>query len=101
MRTSIDQVFGEIDSLPGCSQVAVSHSVFVPIGQRGRGHATRANDRRLHLMREELGYDYALCTVDESNTAQVRVMASNGWSELDRFRSTKTGHTVIIYGRPL
>ena len=40
MRYSINNVHGEIDSLPGCTQVAVSHSVFIPKEFRGNGEGT-------------------------------------------------------------
>lgn len=101
MRTKYAGVYGEIDSLPGCSQVAVSHSVFVPEPLRGKGAATEANRRRCVHLKVDYGYDYTLCTVDLSNRAQLVVLAKNGWKQLDSFRSTKTGHLVGLFGKQL
>lgn len=98
MRVKIKGVIGEIDSLPGCSQVGVSHAVFVPPEDRGRGWGKEANLERLTYMFNELGYDYALCTVDSANLAQVKILEGNGWKKLDEFKSSKTGHTVCLYG---
>lgn len=101
MRTKYAGVYGEIDSLPGCTQIGVSHSVFCPPEHRNKGRGTEANKRRLTAMKVDYGYDYALCTVDMNNAAQVRVLAANGWKCLSMFTSSKTGHLVGIYGKPL
>lgn len=101
MRVKLNHVVGEIDSLPGCTQVGVSHSVFLPEAKRGLGLGDHANKMRLDLMRDELGYDYALCTVDVKNTAQLSVLNKNGWVRLSSFSSSKTGNTVAIYGKDL
>ena len=52
-------------------------------------------------MKESLGYDYALCTVDASNRAQVVILAKNGWQHLATFQSTKTEHHVSLWGKDL
>lgn len=101
MRFNIDGVIGEVDSLPGCSQVAVSHAVYVPMELRGKGLGKQANDSRLQFLKEHLGYDYTLCTVDMANEAQIKILIGNGWRFLDNFRSSKTGHLVGIYGYEL
>jgi len=101
MRQKICGVFGEIDSLPGCSQIGVSHSVFCPPELRNEHRATEANKRRLTFMKVDYGYDYALCTVDLENRHQIKILASNGWRQLSSFISTKTGHSVGLFGRDL
>lgn len=98
MRYQIDGVYGEIDSLPGCTQVAVSHAVFLPPKERGKGKGTAANAKRLIMMQEELGYDYALCTVSADNHIQRELLQANHWMSLSSFYSRKTGHLVFIYG---
>lgn len=52
-------------------------------------------------MKVDYGYDYALCTADMNNSAQIKVLASNNWLFLGSFKSSKTGHFVGIYGKPL
>lgn len=100
MRFSTNGVHGEITTLPGCTQVAVSHGVYVRASERGQGRGQKANDERQQFMKDH-GYDYALCTVDAANAAQNAVMAKNGWKQLDTFLSSKTGHTVHLYGKTL
>lgn len=92
-------VFGELDSLPGCSQVVVSHAVFNR-GPRGFGHGSKAHSERLKLM-YKLGYDYALCTVRADNLPQNQIMKKFGWHRLTLFTSEKTKSLIYIYGKPL
>jgi predicted GNAT family acetyltransferase len=96
MRFNHGDVIGEIDNLPGCSQVAVFHSVFVPSGQRGKGLGRVAHAERL-VEAENLGYDICLCTAQLSNTAQVRILEENKWELVKSFTSTKTGNLVGIF----
>lgn len=100
MRQVINGVIGELDSLPGCTQVAVSHAVFVPEEERGKGRGKRANHERC-LEAHRLGYDYILCTADAANTKQIEVLRANHWLCLGGFHSRKTGHWVCLYGRIL
>jgi L-amino acid N-acyltransferase YncA len=100
MRFSDENGFYEIDNLPGCTQVAVSHNSVIYEEQRGKGHGTKANELRIEKAKF-LGYDYILCTVDASNEAQLRILKNNEWNELDSFDSRKTGHHVIIFGKRL
>lgn len=98
MRFSTFGVHGEITTMPGCSQVAISHAVFSR--ERGVGNGTKANDARTAYMKE-IGYDYALCTVSSENEHQIAIMRKNGWRLLDTFTSSKTGHVVGLYGKEL
>lgn len=98
MRYNLDDCIGELTALPGCSQVVVSHGVFVPTHKRGKGVGKKAHKARLAYI-QDLGYDYSLCTVDSSNIAQKKILEVNGWKVLDSFVSSKTGHLVLLYGR--
>lgn len=97
----LEGVYGEIDTLPGCTQVAISHGVFVPLGERGKGKGKAAQAARLSVLKEGLGYDYAICTVDLKNEVQLKVLTEAGWSYLTSFPSSKTGNNVAIFGRQL
>ncbi len=97
-RFSHGPIHGEITTMPGCTQVAISHGVFSR--ERGSGQAVEANQKRCAAMLG-MGYDYALCTVDAANVVQTRILEKNGWKYLSAFKSTKTGHTVNLYGRSL
>jgi len=101
MRMCLEGVYGEIDTLPGCTQVAISHGVFVPIDRRGQGAGKAAQAARLSVLKEGLGYDYAVCTVNLENAAQLSILEDAGWTLLTSFKSTKNGHDVAIFGRQL
>lgn len=104
-RIKLNGVVGEIDSLPGCGQVAVSHSVFIPgwsvADLQGRGKGTLANEMRCLYAFEQLGYDAIVCTVDAANEAQKRVLTKNEWQKAFEFKSRKTGHTVEFWYKVL
>lgn len=101
MRMCLEGVYGEIDTLPGCTQVAISHGVFVPLGKRGKGSGKAAQAARLSVLKDGLGYDYAICTVDLKNAAQKHILEEAGWRYLSSFTSSKTGHQVAVFGRNL
>jgi GNAT superfamily N-acetyltransferase len=85
-----------IDSLPGCDQVAVSHSVFLFPRFRGKGHGKQFSSHRRDVTRQ-LGFDYVLCTVAEDNEAQLATMGED-WIELGSFYSKKTSRVVLLFG---
>jgi hypothetical protein len=86
MRMNIGGVFTELTSLPGSSQVVVSHGVYLPEELRGQGIGTAANIERQRIAFDELGYDMMICTVSEENEAQIKVLAKAGWYWLTSFR---------------
>jgi predicted GNAT family acetyltransferase len=100
MRFRHGDVIGEIDNLPGCSQIAVFHSVFVPPNMRGHGLGRIAHAERL-VEAEHLGYDVTMCTTDSSNEAQTKILKENNWSLVHTFKSSKTGHTVNLWVKDL
>ena len=101
MRFYHGAVVGEIDNLPGCSQIAVFHSVFTRKDVvKGKGMGKYAHFQRIQEARL-LGYDSAICTVDASNSVQLAILAKNGWKEVHEFLSSKTGHTVKLFVRSL
>jgi L-amino acid N-acyltransferase YncA len=99
MRFNDYGVVGEIDSLPGCSQVAVFHSVFNPT-ERQKGRGKIAHQARLDKARY-LGYNLAVCTVDLNNVAQLKILESFGWKQAEIFCSSKTGHRVGLFTKEI
>lgn len=97
MRTQFNGVYGELDSLPGCSQVVVSHSVFTPAEYRGHGLGHLAARNRQEFVFGELGYDMMICTVDASNEVQQSILKKMGWTFMRGFDSRKTGHRVEMW----
>ena len=87
MRYNHYGVIGEIDSLPGCSQVAVFHSVFNPT-ERQKGRGKMAHDARLDQARY-LGYNTAMCTVNMDNIAQLKFLKKLGGKMFTRLSQLK------------
>lgn len=90
----------QITALPGCPQVAVSHSVFVLPQFRRQGKGDENHKKRLQRMKD-LHYDYVLCTVNHTNESEGRNLRDNGWVKISCFTSSNTEHVVDIYGRHL
>jgi hypothetical protein len=91
---------GEIDSLPGCSQVAVFHSAFVLPEFRNKGHGLAAHIDRLETAMDLL-YDVGLCTVARNNEYQITNLTKTGWKQVWKFVSSKTGNEVLVFLRNL
>lgn len=96
MRLASKHQFYEVDSLPGCTQMAVSHSLFTPDKYRGKGLGKRGMLARLKQI-EGLGYDCVMCTTSMSNKAQTFILMWTGWIIVHRFTSTKTGNVVSVW----
>lgn len=91
----------DVDPLPGCSQVGVIHNSFVDPSERSMGYGGEAHAMRLHDMKHEMLMDCALCTVDMTNTPQLKIMDRFGWTKAKEFKSRKTGHTVGLFVKVL
>lgn len=98
MRLKTGKAICELTSLPGCAQIVVSHNVFVPLELRKQGYGTEAHSIRLEII-EDLGYDYAICTVDAENEAERKILQRNNWCLLDTFVSNKSNKYIYLYGR--
>lgn len=91
----------EVHSLPGCSQVAVVHAANVMPEHRSGGVGHAAHRDRLERLRDELAYDFAVCTVDAANAAQIAIVRKAGWTQVGEFVSRRTGNTVTMWVRNL
>lgn len=98
---NFEGVYGELTTLPGCSQVVVSHSVFTPSYRRGKGFGKKALAKRVEHASLELGYDYMLCTVRKDNITEQCVLGTQGFERLAVFRSSNTGHEICLFGKKL
>lgn len=88
---------GHLDNLPGCSQVGVSHGSFVQPSERGKGVGSMAHQARLRMAEGQLGYDCLLCTVDMKNTAELAIIAKNGWRRATVFMSSNSGNEIGLF----
>lgn len=87
----------EITSLPGQSQVAVCHSLFVLDHQRGHGHGHSLKASQRHIL-QALHYDYAICTVAAENAAQIEILRQAGWQKLAEFKNRRSCETTELWG---
>lgn len=92
--------FYEINSLPGCPQVAVSNHAFISLEHRNNGYGKRYHGERLaHL--KELGFNYVICTVKKDNVFQKKILVRFAWKLLDSFVNKETGNEVEVYGKSI
>ena len=100
--TYIDKIVGhyELNNFPGCNQIVVSNHSCVYEEYRGQGLGRRLGIEKIDVARQE-GYDYMIATVVSTNTAQLKIMESNGWKLLDTFQNRESGNEVNIFGRRL
>ena len=96
MRYACEKGSYQISDLPGCSQVAVSHSAYIVPTARGLGFGKKAHKARLAKLRE-LGYDAAICTVHDGNEAQRKILVNNGWTRVFGFNNVKNDHFVSLW----
>ena len=92
--------FYEFSPMPGCSQMVVSHDMFLLPEHRGKGLAKEFAEERYYTAKD-FGYDAMICTVDTANIPQIKTLEATGWQFANRFVSSKTGHTVAIYTKVL
>lgn len=78
-----------------CCGILVSTSSFVEKQFRGLGLGTILNSLRVDIARE-LGYSVLMCTDIESNSAQRKILKSNGWTDIYKFVNKRTSNTVFI-----
>lgn len=79
-----------IESMPSQPQLALCHGFYVKHDRRGQGLGHQLK-RHQEGMLDDLGFDYAICTVDGSNETQQKVLRAGGWVKLTDFVNTKTG----------
>lgn len=100
MRYNHEGVVSEISTLPGCSQVCVFHSVFIPVQHREKRLGTYAHGERLKEARK-LGYQLAVCTIVVGNLAQEKILLHYGWKASNEYNSNKTGNIVQLWTKQL
>lgn len=95
---SYDEKYGKLDDLPGNCEVGVSHSVYIPVCERGQGIGQRQHKKRLRYL-QQTGHGYVICTVNATNYVELHILDKNGWKRLDSFISPCGCHEVYVYGR--
>lgn len=74
--------YATIDPLPGdTSDIAFIHGVYIPANERRKGIGDLQHKERLAFLKEG-GFQFALCTVNNQNEAEVRIVEKNGWEKI-------------------
>ena len=85
----------ELHPMINCCGICVSTKAFVAEGFRRKGLGTLLNNLRIEIARLN-GYGLLLCTDVESNEAQRKVLAKNGWKDVHDFVNPWTQNKVFI-----
>lgn len=86
-----------IEPFPSQPQIAHCHGFYVRHDMRGQGYGHMLKEQQMNKLRE-LGYDYATCTVDANNAAQLAVLVRAGWEMLTEAFNSKTGGKTQVWG---
>lgn len=89
-----------IEPAPSQPQLAHCHGFFVRHDMRGRGHGSVLKEQQMKCLKN-LGYDFAICTVDGQNQAQITILEQAGWQMLVEFNNSKTGGTTMLWGKAI
>ena len=100
MRFSNEYGFCEINSIPGCTQLAISNHAFIHPEHRGKGHGDRNHKLRLERAKQ-MGYDAIMCTVRKDNAPQKAILRGNAWLMVFEFHNKETGHDVEVWMKRL
>lgn len=71
---------GSISELPGNKSVGVSHGVLLHDVFRGKGIGGAIHAARLRMLKEYGVYNSLVCTVNEGNEAELKILRKNGWA---------------------
>lgn len=85
----------ELHPMINCCGICVSTKAFVAEGFRRKGLGAMLNSLRIEIARLN-GYGLLLCTDVESNEAQRKVLAKNGWKDVHDFVNPRTQNKVFI-----
>lgn len=92
--------FYEINSFPGCNQLAVSNHVFLEKEYRGKGFGQQFQESREHHTKL-LGYDAVICTVKADNFPEIKLLEKNDWKKIWEFYNRETENIILIFAKNL
>ena len=87
----------EVESYPGQPQIAHCHAFFIRPHLRGMGLGKSLKRMQTTLL-EAHNYNYATCTVLESNMTQKKILLGEGWKHLDSFFDSRQNAQVELWG---
>lgn len=92
------EVIGQyfLDPMPGCRAVGISHGLYIQPPWRGKGFGSLAHKERLKQAIKD-GYEVLICTTQNINKAQTKILARNGWKIARSFLNSKNGHDLTFW----
>lgn len=89
-----------LDPMPGCARVAISHGFQVYPQFRGTGWASVSMKERLKKAKE-LGFQMILATVGDNNRPEEFCLRHHGWQQFGYLFNPNTGNTVYCWKKDL
>src|SRR5258708_22355432 len=86
----------EIDPMPGCPRVGISHGLVIYPEFRGKGNGTKAMEERIENARK-LGYDVLIATVICGNIQEEKILRNFGWKEVTIFLNHTPMHDSTLW----
>ena len=96
MRFSNIYGFFSITTMPNQPSVAWCSDFTVFKQYRGRGLSHQLKAFQNNTLKDQ-GYTLAMCSVKESNVAQIKVLIRSGWTYVISFTDVRTGEFVQIW----
>lgn len=88
--------FFSIDAMPNQPSVAwcSDFTVFKEFRGCGNGYKLKLAQNK---MLSDLGFTHAMCSVKESNTAQLKVLANARWFQTTSFKDVRTSERIQLW----
>lgn len=96
MRYSYAIGFFEIDTMPNQPSMALCHSFVVHEQFRGSGFGIDLKEKQMSKLIAD-GYTAAICTVQSSNAAQLKILNRFDWKQVGQFQDARNGQTAFTY----
>jgi predicted GNAT superfamily acetyltransferase len=90
----------KLSQMEACNGICISSKVEIFEKYRGKGLGKSFCSLRGDLA-AHFGYSLLHCTVVDANKPQRKIMAANGFRDIQSFKNENTGNTVIIYTKKI
>jgi hypothetical protein len=91
----VDIISFNLTEMPHCCGLIVSHGVYVGYSFENKGIGKAIHECRLQIMRD-LGYSCAICTDENGNTPQEKILKRFKWKTVHTFLNDNSDNEVNI-----
>ena len=96
MRFANSYGFFSIDAMPNQPSIAWCSDFTIHLKNRGKGLAHKLKSYQNDVLQVH-GFTLAMCSVKESNSAQIRVLSKAGWTYVISFCDVRTGEPIQVW----